>query len=67
MCLYFLNKTIACLFWGPTNLVIVNIFFILPCTDLYDGFIEANKKEDPVERMWAIRSMVSFVYSMMMR
>ncbi|PFX24563.1 rho GTPase-activating protein 21-A-like isoform X2 [Stylophora pistillata] len=30
----------------------------LVTADLYDGFIEANKKEDATERMWAIRSMV---------
>lgn len=28
-------------------------------TDLYDAFIESNKKEDAAERMWSIRSVVS--------
>lgn len=28
-------------------------------TDLYEGFIEASKKEDGVERMWSLRSVVS--------
>ena len=28
-------------------------------SDLYDAFIESNKKEDAAERMWSIRSVVS--------
>ncbi|KXJ28295.1 rho GTPase-activating protein 21 [Exaiptasia diaphana] len=27
--------------------------------DLYEGFIEANKKEDPVERMWALKCLIN--------
>lgn len=42
--------------------MIMGLFFFFFHTDLYDGFIEANKKEDATERMWAIRSMVSIVY-----
>ena len=36
----------------------------LSSLDLYDAFIESNKKEDASERMWSIRSVVSnHVYS----
>lgn len=33
--------------------------FASASTELYDSFIEANKKDDPVERMWALKSLVS--------
>lgn len=35
------------------------MFSELNFTDLYDAFIESNKKEDVAERMWSIRSVVS--------
>lgn len=34
---------------------------ILLCLELYEPFIEANKKEDPVERMWALKCLVSWL------
>ena len=35
------------------------MFSVFYLTDLYDAFIESNKKEDVAERMWSIRSVVS--------
>lgn len=40
------------------------VFSDIYFTDLYDAFIESNKKEDPAERMWSIRSVVSVVVYM---
>ena len=40
-----------------------NVFSDFYGTDLYDAFIESNKKEDPAERMWSIRSVVSVLHA----
>ena len=39
--------------------LLFSVFSDIYVTDLYDAFIESNKKEDPAERMWSIRSVVS--------
>lgn len=45
--------------WKLDEWLRFSVFAHFYFTDLYDAFIESNKKEDAAERMWSIRSVVS--------
>lgn len=62
MVLFYIKFVMVLMFYE--GFFLVGVFFDIYFIDLYDVFIELNKKEDLVERMWLIRFVVSVVVYM---